>query len=245
MNILKTHEMQEGSGVTVRRLFPLHRDHLVADPFVLWDDFSIGADAGFPTHSHRGFEAITYLFEGTMNHADNLGNDSTVTAGGAQRFTAGKGITHSEMPANSDTGNVATTGIQLWINLPQELKSIDPAYQQVDANDIPQTESDGVVVREIVGGNSPLKLHTEVYYAEVRIPAGGQYRLNVPNNFQGIAYLQTGSITIEDDSLEVGDALQVHPDDTFRLIAPAYSRVMIALGKPWLETVRLNGGFVD
>ena len=89
MHLIKAREMVEGSGVTVRRLFPFYRDRLVADPFVLWDDFSIGADAGFPTHAHRGFEAITYLFSGSMNHADNLGNDSTVAPGGAQRFNCG------------------------------------------------------------------------------------------------------------------------------------------------------------
>ncbi|RMH38120.1 MAG: pirin family protein, partial [Gammaproteobacteria bacterium] len=110
----------EGDGVTVQRLMPVPGlRHF--DPFVLWDHFDI-AGGGFPPHPHRGFEAITWLFSGAMHHKDNLGNAGTIHAGGAQRFTAGRGITHSEMPES------AAAGIQLWINLPQRLKSIEPDY---------------------------------------------------------------------------------------------------------------------
>ncbi|HGX94286.1 MAG TPA: pirin family protein, partial [Candidatus Tenderia sp.] len=89
MAIIKTAvTMEEGAGVTVKRLMPVAgwRNY---DPFVLWDDFSISPGNGFPDHPHRGFEAITYLFNGSIEHRDNLGNHTTVFSGGAQRFTAG------------------------------------------------------------------------------------------------------------------------------------------------------------
>lgn len=241
MYLLKAHEMQEGAGVEVRRLFPFQRDRLVADPFVLWDDFSIGAGAGFPTHAHRGFEAITYLFDGTMNHADNLGNDSTVTAGGAQRFTAGKGIQHSEMPGE----NGKTTGIQLWINLPQSMKQIEPEYQQVDVGDIPQYEIDGVTVREIVGEQSPLQLKTPVSYLDLSMPEDTSYNVEIPKDMQGVIYLHEGELEVGDQSLQPGDSLRVDDMDSPVLKASKASRVMIALGKPHNESVRLYGGFVD
>jgi redox-sensitive bicupin YhaK (pirin superfamily) len=241
MHLIKAHEMMEGSGVTVRRLFPFHRDRLIADPFVLWDDFSIGADAGFPTHAHRGFEAITYLFSGSMNHADNLGNDSSVTAGGAQRFTAGKGIQHSEMPGSEG----ATTGIQLWINLPQSLKQIDPEYQQVDAEEIPEYRIHDVTVRQIVGDKSPLRLRTPVRYEEIRMPEGAEYTIDVGPRMQGIVYLQNGSIDIGAEQLTAGDAMQLAHDEQAVVHARQESRLMLALGKPHLEAVRLTGGFVD
>jgi redox-sensitive bicupin YhaK (pirin superfamily) len=241
VHIIKAQEMMEGSGVTVRRLFPFYRDRLVADPFVLWDDFSIGEGAGFPTHAHRGFEAITYLFSGSMNHADNLGNDSTVTPGGAQRFTAGKGIEHSEMPGSDGV----TTGIQLWINLPQSMKQIDPGYQQVNAEDIPQQVINGVTVREIVGGHSPVQLKTPVRYAEIRMTQGSEYTIDVDNGMQGIIYLQNGNININDQQLSAGDAMQVSQGEQAVLRAEESSRIMLALGKPLHETVRLSGGFVD
>ena len=76
IRIRQTSAMEEGAGARVRRLFPVAgcRNH---DPFVLWDHFEIAPGSGFPAHPHRGFEAITYLFEGAMEHADNLGNRST------------------------------------------------------------------------------------------------------------------------------------------------------------------------
>ena len=241
MNILQSHEMQEGDGVTVRRLFPFHRQHLVADPFVLWDDFTIGSDAGFPTHAHRGFESITYLFECSMNHADNLGNDSTVKAGGAQRFTAGTGIQHSEMPGDDGPAS----GIQLWINLPRSLKTIAPDYQQVDAADIPEHTENGVSVREIVGEHSPLELKTRVHYAEIRMDANSRYTLEVDDELQGILYLQAGTAMANDARLETGTALQLKAGDEVSIQATGNARLMLALGKPHNEAVMLNGGFVD
>jgi len=110
-------ETPEGDGVVVTRLFPTHQimNH---DPFVLFDHFTLKEGTGFPNHPHRGFEAITYIFEGGMNHKDNLGNDKFVSQGGAQVFCAGSGLIHSEMPANKGT----TSGIQLWINLAKKGK---------------------------------------------------------------------------------------------------------------------------
>ncbi|MDP6974835.1 MAG: pirin family protein, partial [Gammaproteobacteria bacterium] len=70
--------MLEGQGVVVNRLFPVTSGRMNHDPFVLFDHFAVEQGQGFDTHPHRGFEAITYLFSGSMNHKDNLGNDSTV-----------------------------------------------------------------------------------------------------------------------------------------------------------------------
>jgi redox-sensitive bicupin YhaK (pirin superfamily) len=124
-------ETMEGDKVIVKRLFPVAglRNH---DPFVLWDHFEVAAGSGFPPHPHRGFEAITYLFSGNMSHEDNLGNSSIIGPGGAQRFSAGKGIIHSEMSG----GEEPARGIQLWINLPKRLKHIDPDYQETAAAEI-------------------------------------------------------------------------------------------------------------
>lgn len=241
MHIIKSREMAEGSGVTVRRLFPFYRDRLVADPFVLWDDFSIDADAGFPTHAHRGFEAITYLFSGSMNHADNLGNNSTVTTGGAQRFTAGEGIKHSEMPG----GDGITTGIQLWINLPQSLKAIPAEYQQVDAEGIPQYQQDGVTVRKIVGEGSPLRLKTSIRYEDINMPANTSLGIDVEPDMQGIIYLHGGTVAINSQPLNAGEAMQLVHGEHALIEARQDSRIMLALGKPHHETVRLTGGFVD
>ena len=120
------------------------------DPFVLRDHFNLDPGRGFPDHPHRGFEGITYIFQGGMNHKDNLGNESFVKPGGAQRFTAGKGILHSEMPADNET----TNGIQLWVNLPKKLKQMSPSYQQINDDMFPVTKIDGGEVKKLVGLSS-------------------------------------------------------------------------------------------
>lgn len=140
-NVIETSE-----GVDIKRLFPIP-EFMNFDPFVLFDHFDIGAGHGFPEHPHRGFEAITYMFNGGMNHKDNLGNESFVSKGGAQRFTAGKGLVHSEMPAKEGKSN----GIQLWINLPKRLKQIAPSYQQVNDDEFSQQNILGGWVKNIVG----------------------------------------------------------------------------------------------
>lgn len=241
MKIIDAVEMQEGSGVEIRRLFPFRRDSLVADPFVLWDDFSISAGAGFPTHAHRGFEAITYLFEGSMNHADNLGNNSTVKPGGAQRFTAGKGIQHSEMPGDDGT----TRGIQLWVNLPKNLKGIDPEYQQVNTQDIPVIESEGVIIRQIVGDQSPLKLKTKVEYNDISLSAGSSYSTTINPDMQGLIYVHDGKITLNNQPLINGQAALVHSNDAIHISTDTGSRIMLVSGRPHHEPVYLKGGFVD
>jgi len=185
-------EMSEGDGVDVNRLFPVRSDRMNFDPFVLWDNFNIGAGHGFPTHPHRGFEAITYMFTGSIEHKDNLGNHSTVTAGGAQRFTAGRGIEHSEMPASDGMSN----GIQLWINLAKNLKSIEPDYQQVDKENIPVKNIDGGQISIIVGDDSPVKLKTPVRYLEVSLDNEASLIESVPNDFRGFIYLLSGKLEV-------------------------------------------------
>ena len=181
--------MKEGVDANVKRLMPVP-DFRNFDPFVLWDHFNVSPGTGFPDHPHRGFEAITYIFEGTMNHKDNLGNESTVTSGGAQRFTAGSGIVHSEMP--SPEGN--TRGIQLWINLAKNKKTIEPSYQQVDEKDIPVIKITGGSIKVIVGDESPVKLNTLVRYLSGNFEAGSTFNEKVAEGFRGFIYLVSGEI---------------------------------------------------
>ena len=240
IDIRQATEMKEGDGADVKRLMPVP-GFMNYDPFVLWDDFTVKPGTGFPTHPHRGFEAITYMFEGTMHHEDNLGNKSTVSAGGAQRFTAGKGISHSEMPSPDGPSR----GIQLWINLPKRLKRIPPDYQQVDADDFPQKNIDNGKLRTIVGDGSPLKLHTPVQYLDVQLQAGGEYSEVVPAEFRGLVYLIGGSATVCGKELETGDACFLEDIDALALRAHRPCRFMVCLGKPHREPIRQWGPFVD
>ena len=231
----------EGDAVEVNRLFPVPGRLMNHDPFVLWDDFRIQPGAGFPTHPHRGFEAITYLFEGAISHADNLGNQSTVGAGGAQRFTAGRGIEHSEMPG----GRGVSHGIQLWINLPQRLKAIAPDYQEVLAAAIPEEPVPGGRVRIIVGDASPLRLRTAVDYREVNLDKGAHYGGAMPASHQGFIYVVDGELSLDSSTITAGRACFLEPGRPWELRVVEPAHFMVCSGSPHREPIRQHGSFVD
>ncbi|KAJ6844722.1 pirin-like protein [Iris pallida] len=129
---------QEGEGASVRR--SIGRPELKnLDPFLMLDEFSVSAPAGFPDHPHRGFETVTYMLEGAFTHQDFSGHKSTIRAGDLQWMTAGRGVVHSEMPAAEGVQK----GLQLWINLPSKDKMIEPRYQELQSKDIARAEKDG------------------------------------------------------------------------------------------------------
>ena len=233
MTILIRHAsiVPEGDGVEVKRLMPLANCRNF-DPFVLWDHFDISG-GGFPNHPHRGFEAITYMFDGGMKHTDNLGNQGTVFGGGAQRFTAGKGMVHSEMPDGK------AVGIQLWINLPKRLKAIEPNYQQVEC--IPVEKKDGVSIRSIVGENGSIQLKTDVEYLDVSFEQGAMWKRNIPNEFRGFLYMVEGSLIVNGEAIHAGQAAFIEQESKLDLFANDTSRVMWCFGKPHGEHIHQHG----
>ena len=229
----------EGDGAEVVRLFPLRSGRMNYDPFVLFDHFFLEAGTGFPTHPHRGFEAITYLFEGGMQHKDNLGNDSTMTAGGAQRFTAGVGIEHSEMPDGK------SSGIQLWINLPKALKMIPPAYQAVAAGEIPEHAFEGGKRRIIVGESSPLTIHTQVRYEDITLHSAGLYQASFSTDEQGLIYVVEGEVQLKGHTVKQQQAAYFGNLDALTLSSEVGARLMLCVGHPHHEPIRQYGPYVD
>jgi redox-sensitive bicupin YhaK (pirin superfamily) len=238
-------ETMEGDRVIVKRLFPVAglRNQ---DPFVLWDHFEISSGSGFPPHPHRGFEAITYLFSGTMEHEDNLGNKSTVGQGGAQRFTAGRGIVHSEMPGDKETAS----GIQLWINLPKRLKQIDADYQAASSDEIVSQTITGAsgnnaTRRSIVGENGPIKLHTPVVYFDLTLGKNGSYQWTPPEASSGLVYIVEGSLVINSDSLQSSYAYRLTKPVQLNFQSKEGARLMVAFGIPHGEPIIQRGTNVD
>jgi len=237
ITIVSSISVPEGDGVIVRRLMPVAglRNY---DPFVLWDHFNI-AGGGFPDHPHRGFEAITYLFDGGMRHTDNLGNRGTIHGGGAQAFTAGRGMVHSEFPDGH------AHGIQLWINLPQRLKGMDASYRQAEANTIPELSSQGVMIRSIVGEKSPITLQTPVEYLEIRMGEGSSLQRAVPAGFRGFIYVIEGEATLNGEPVANGYAAFVENVPTLAIESTDSARLMWCFGKPHHEPIYQHGPFVD
>src|SRR3989454_8767248 len=142
----------DGAGVQLTRVLGTPQlDHL--DPFLLLDEFKSDRPgdylAGFPDHPHRGFETVTYMLAGAMEHRDHSGNRGELVAGSVQWMTAGRGIVHSEMPRQRDG---LMWGFQLWVNLPARDKMIHPRYQDIAPERMPEAKlAAGVTARVIAG----------------------------------------------------------------------------------------------
>lgn len=240
LRIRRAVPMDEGVGAKVKRLMPV-KGFMNHDPFVLWDEFSLETGAGFPAHSHRGFEAITYVFQGSVRHEDNLGNRSTVGAGGAQRFTAGRGITHSEMPASQGVSQ----GIQVWINLPGRLKSVSPDYQQVDAEALPSRSDDAGEITVVVGEGSPLELRTDVRMLDVILDAKSRFCETISAGYRGFAYIVKGDANWGEASISAGEAYLLEESEQLELSTSGACRFMLCLGMSHGEPIRQHGPFVD
>jgi len=242
INKLIGQETPEGDGVVVTRLFPTHQimNH---DPFVLFDHFTLKEGTGFPHHPHRGFEAITYVFEGGMNHKDNLGNDKFVSQGGAQVFCAGSGLIHSEMPANKGT----TSGIQLWINLAKKEKGINPTYQFFEKEDLPSYSENGVEVVDIVGSNSTVFLNTEITYQHLRFGKETQLLIKVPKDSNAIIYIVSGEFDISNQRITAGESFLISTHEEEQLVISAISsgNVVSCIGMPHKEGIYQHGPYVD
>ncbi|MEM8748126.1 MAG: pirin family protein [Actinomycetota bacterium] len=146
----------EGGGFEVFRPFPT-ADLDLLDPFLLLDEMAPsyhepGEAIGAPPHPHRGFETVTYVLRGEVEHRDSAGNHGIIGPGDVQWMTAGDGIVHSEMPSErvQREGGVGH-GIQLWVNLPASLRRTPPAYQAIDADRIAVGDGDGWSLGVVAG----------------------------------------------------------------------------------------------
>ncbi|XP_021834927.1 pirin-like protein [Spinacia oleracea] len=182
---------REGVGAVVRR--SIGRFELkYFDPFLVLDEFSVSAPAGFPDHPHRGFETVTYMLQGAITHEDFAGHKGAIGVGGLQWMTAGRGIVHSEMPASQGIQK----GLQLWINLSSKHKMIEPRYQEIESKDIIEAEKNGVKVRviagEALGKKSRVYTRTPTLYLDFSLKTGATLQQPIPKSWNAFVYVLEG-----------------------------------------------------
>ncbi len=240
----------DGAGVRMTRVIATPElDHF--DPFLLLDEFrSDDADdyiAGFPDHPHRGFETVTYMLAGAMQHGDNQGNTGLLGPGSVQWMTAGRGIVHSEMPQQEDG---LMWGFQLWVNLPASDKMTDPRYQDIPAEDVPEVSLDSGVTVKIVAGEldgvrGPVSgVATDPRYFDVHIPANGTASLPTPVGHNAFVYVYEGSVSIGGEEIERGRIALLNDGDIVKVAASVDARLLLIAGRPLDEPVARYGPFV-
>tara|TARA_X000000950_G_scaffold190476_1_gene230101 strand:+ start:681 stop:1583 length:903 start_codon:yes stop_codon:yes gene_type:complete len=201
----------EGAGVNLHRVFGFG-DTKPFDPFLMMDDFRNDDPnkymKGFPWHPHRGIETITYVLSGTVEHADSLGNNGSLSDGDIQWMTAGSGIIHQEMPKGNKSG--AMHGFQLWANLPSNQKMTAPRYQDIKSKEIKSlVDDDGTIIKVIAGDYRGYKgpvdgIAAEPEYLDIYIPPLKFKRFPFDTSRQGFAYIFEGDGDFHNASNPVG-----------------------------------------
>jgi len=258
--IIPSQSVMEGGGVSVRRAFPSPRREDV-DPFLLFDhlgpyEIKPGDSTGFPDHPHRGFETVTYVLEGQMEHKDSFGHHGFIGPGDVQWMSAGSGLVHSEMPGSDlvRTGG-RLHGFQIWVNLPKRDKMMAPLYQELKASEIPVAESPAKDVKvRIVAGfafgrKGAVTTRIPITYLHLTLAPGANYTQAVPRSQNAIAYVISGQARftgIADPVSEGNAALFAHDGDeiTFSNAVSGPVDVLLLAGEPLNEPVARYGPFV-
>jgi quercetin 2,3-dioxygenase len=240
----------------VTRPFPTARlDHI--DPFLLLDrmgpvSHGPGEAKGAPDHPHRGFETVSYILEGSIEHEDSQGNHGRIGAGDVQWMTAGSGVIHSELPGQEILRNGGRLhGFQLWVNLPRRDKMMKPRYQELRAAEIPTAVSaDGKVTVRVIAGESlgvraAIDTRTPIMYLHVRIVAGGRFTQSIPNEYNAFAFIISGEAAFGDRLARENDAVILDGDgDEVAMAAENGAELLLIGGLPLNEPVARYGPFV-
>jgi hypothetical protein len=255
-HVIRATPQLEGEGMIVTRPFPTARlDHL--DPFLLLDRMGPAAHGpgeakGAPDHPHRGFETVTYILEGAVEHADSQGNRGRIAAGDVQWMTAGSGVIHSEMPSaeiRRDGGRMH--GFQLWVNLPRRDKMMKPRYQELRASEIPTATSvDGkvtvtVIAGESLGTHASIDTRTPILYLHVRLAAGTKLSQPIPADYNAFAFVIGGEASIAGRPARENDTVIFERDgNEVSMTSESGAELLLIGGVPLGEPVVRCGPFV-
>ncbi len=245
--------VMDGAGVKINRVLtqPLQRR---LDPFLMLDAF--GSDkagdyiAGFPEHPHRGFETVTYMLTGNMRHRDSAGHEGSITNGGVQWMTAGRGVIHSEMPEQNEG---LMEGFQLWLNLAAKDKMSAPWYRDIPAEAVPRFTLDSGATVQVIAGSSHgvagavQREVTEPLYLDIELPAGATVDQALPAGHNAFLYVFRGEVVVEGKAVPQARMAildNAKAADGVRIKASQPSRLLLIAGRPLNEPIAQYGPFV-
>lgn len=253
--VLVAQQASDGAGVRLKRVFG-GQELARFDPFLMLDEFGSDEAAdyigGFPDHPHRGFETVTYMLEGYMEHRDHMQNVGKLGPGDVQWMKAGSGVIHSEMPQQEE-GRMR--GFQLWVNLPAAEKMIPATYNDLSADSIPVANIAGVEIKSIAGNllvngqevaGAVSGLTTDPGYLDLHFNEDQVLDIDVPQGYTALVYVYEGAALIGDNAyaLDKGRMARLSREGQLKLQANASSRVLVITGKPIGEPIVHHGPFV-
>jgi quercetin 2,3-dioxygenase len=244
-----------GDGFPVRSLFS-YNDGYEFDPFLLLDyagphHFApTTAKRGVGEHPHRGFETVTIVYDGELEHRDSSGSHGSIGAGDVQWMTAASGVVHEEFHSDKFTREGGTLEmIQLWVNLPSQQKMAEPRYQNILKQDIPTVAlannagSVRVIAGSFQGVKGPAKTFTPINLWDMQVD--GEVSFEVPEGQTSMLVVQRGSLSVNDIGVKATElVLFDQAGSRVHLIANEPSRFLLLAGGPINEPVVGHGPFV-
>jgi len=254
----------EGEGFPVRRAFA-GVDLALLDPFIHMDqmgevEYAPGEPKGTAWHPHRGFETVTYMLDGVMDHQDSHGGGGSITNGDTQWMTAGSGLLHIEAPPEWLVAKGGLFhGIQLWVNLPRAQKMIAPRYQDLQSSSVTlvSTADAGALVRIIAGvvdgHDGPGSTYTPMTMVHATLAPTANLELPWDAGFNALVYVLAGEGTVGVEKRPVrkgqlavlghGDFVSVAASASQESRTPAME-VLVLGGQPIREPLAWAGPFV-
>ena len=247
-----------GDGFPVRTMFGYDNAENLS-PFLLLDyagplDFSASEKRrGVGEHPHRGFETVTIVYSGEVEHRNSSGGGGKIGPGDVQWMTAGSGLVHEEMHSLDYTKRGGKfEAIQLWVNLPKRLKMTAPKYQTILSTDIAEAALPAgagrlrVIAGEYGDAKGPAKTFTPINLWDVRLNAGAGVMLAVPPGHTASLFVMEGTVRINGKST-VGPAeiaILDRKGEGFRLDAEGLVHAVVLSGEPIEEPIFGYGPFV-
>jgi redox-sensitive bicupin YhaK (pirin superfamily) len=244
-----------GDGFPVRTMFSYNDPGV--DPFLLLDyaePYQFAPSRGQPgvgEHPHKGFETVTIVWQGELEHRDSAGNQGVIGPGDVQWMTAASGVVHEEFHSErfAREGGLFEVA-QLWVNLPAAAKKERPRYQELLANQIPTVKLDGASVRVIAGGlagkKGPARTVTPIQLWDLRLDANANLELPIPAGQTAMLLVRNGTIKLEDNKVVEGISLVAFDREGEVISAATVSpaSVLLLAGQPIGEPVVGQGPFV-
>jgi len=247
-----------GDGFPVRSLFS-YQDGAAYDPFLLLDYAGpyrfnpAQAPRGVGEHPHRGFETVTIVYQGQLEHRDSAGNHGAIGAGDVQWMTAASGVVHEEFHSSRFTrdGGVLEM-VQLWVNLRAEDKMSPPRYQEILAGQIPMVPlASGagharVIAGKFQGVSGPAKTFTPIEIWDLQLNAGGQTELRLPEGHTALLVAQQGEVVLNGETplAAVELARLDREGELVSVRAKSDARLLVLAGQPLGEPIVGQGPFV-
>ena len=189
-------------------------------PLRVFNDDTVAPAGGFPFHSHREMEIVTYMIDGELEHRDNVGNAGIIRPGEIQRMSAGTGIRHSEFNASEDH---PAHLLQLWI-MPAE-RALKPSYEQTS---FPLGAREGKLLPIAVpagkngnGNSNAVQIHQDATIYTSLLAPGQSVTHNVADGRRAYLFLIKGSLTLNGKTLSAGDQARVTSERELQIAAPS------------------------